>query len=889
MRIQITAALSFLGISLAAGYPTKLTEKPGPFFEPGFPFYQTKVDFIEKYGNQKEKGPLEDNFVVRGLILPLSEGPVVAFDQDLLRVAGVWTPPEGKPPVTVMTMAQISYDIPTHKSGQRHPLPTGPVYFPSEMKPGVAMSEEALKADPREKNKSGDFGRGPLPPSHGRFDGVEDSGSVAVLHYRVGETKIREWHEVKTISGKEVILRHLAVEPHRQALHFSFGPAGWSASSPYLATGTVIGGSEKQSAATNSKEFTLAVKDGELTAILAPAAEVQRVTLALVLSAAEDKSLPGKIGKTLEVPSIAQTRRWPETITTEVIPNKVNANGLALDLIALPEKTPWKRRVRPADIGFLSPDVAAVLTYDGDVWLVSGLEAEVLGKITWQRYASGLQETLSLSIADGVVQVATKNGIVRLHDRDGNGEADGYENFCDLMRQSQSNRSFPLDMDIGPDGSTYLSQGGLPTGGAGTSFLGSVARISPDGRSIEIVSTGGREPFVTVHPRTGLLTGTDQQGQYIPSSVAYLIRPGDHFGYGEKKPGKLTPPLTWIPHTEDNSSASQVWLSGEKFGPLDDRLLHLSYGNGGLFLITPDLDAPVPQGAIIPLEFDTGMPLLQGRVQPNGNSVWLAGFKIYDSRAPYLQALGRLRVSGEALTKPVSAQSCADGVILNFATPLKAESVRAEEVTAQAWNYVRSPVYGSGRYRLDGSDGMDAVGVSQAVLSTDRKSVFIHLPEMPEEVMQLEVRHAFQLENGTTTEGATYFTIHQPHQLDLAKAGFSGVDLAKTKIVSLPKIEGTPTVAIGKTLSVTMGCIACHSTDGTTEGKTGPTWKGLFGIDREFERGSVESANEFYLRDSILNPQKKIVKGYQPGMASYKGVLTDAQIDSLILYIRSLK
>lgn len=890
MTPRILAALALSVASLAADeYPTNLIEKPGPFFEPGFPFYHTKVDFIEKYGAEKEKNPLEDNFVVRGVILPLAGGPVVAFDQDLLRVAGIWTPEEGKPPVTVMTMAQISYDIVGHKSGLRHPLPTGPILFPSEMKPGVAASEEALKSDPREKNDKGDFGRGPLPIEHGRFDGVEDCGTVAVLHYRAGETKVKEWHEARTISGQEVILRHLAVEPHKEPLHFSFGPAEWSVINPYHVTGTVKDGGGKQTVATNTKAFTLAVKDGELIATLAPSAQAQSVSLALVPTAIEDKSLPKQIGNTPAVPTLSETRRWPEKIATDVIPDSVKANGLALDLIHLPADTPWKRRVRPADIGFLSPDVAAVLTYDGDVWLVSGLGAEKLGKTTWQRFASGLHETLALAIVDGVVQVATKNGIVRLHDRDGNGEVDGYENFCDLMRQSQSNRAFPLDMDIGPDGSTYVSQGGIPNGGSGTSFLGSVSKISPDGRSIEIVSTGGREPYVTVHPRTGVLTGTDQQGQYVPSSVAYLIRQGDHYGFGEDKPEKLTPPLVWIPHTEDNSSSSQVWLSGKKFGPLEDSLMHLSYGNGGLFLITPDLEVPVPQGAVIPLEFDTGMPLLQGQVQPDRGAVWLAGFKIYDSRSPYLQSLGRVRLSGEPITKPVSAQSCSDGVILHFATPLKAESVKAGQVTSQAWNYVRSPGYGSGRYRLDGSEGMDAVGISQAVLSSDRKSVFIHLPELPEAVMQLEVRHAFQFEDGAAAEGATYYTIHQPHEIDLAKNGFPGIDLGKTEIVSLPKIEGEPTEAIGKTLSVTMGCVACHSTDGTTEGKTGPSWKGIFGIDREFEKGSVESVNKFYIKDSILNPQSKIVKGYQPGMASYKGVLNDSQIDSIILYIRSLK
>ena len=51
----------------------------GPFFEPGFPFYQTQVDLTDT----PDSPP--DNFVVRGIVLPLGEEHVIAFDQDLLR------------------------------------------------------------------------------------------------------------------------------------------------------------------------------------------------------------------------------------------------------------------------------------------------------------------------------------------------------------------------------------------------------------------------------------------------------------------------------------------------------------------------------------------------------------------------------------------------------------------------------------------------------------------------------------------------------------------------------------------------------------------------------------------------------------------------------------
>jgi cytochrome c2 len=89
-----------------------------------------------------------------------------------------------------------------------------------------------------------------------------------------------------------------------------------------------------------------------------------------------------------------------------------------------------------------------------------------------------------------------------------------------------------------------------------------------------------------------------------------------------------------------------------------------------------------------------------------------------------------------------------------------------------------------------------------------------------------------------------------------------------------------------------MGCQACHSTDGTTAGKVGPTWKGLFGSERHFKGGEPAVADDAYLRESMLEPTAKIVLGFEKndtGMPSYAGVLTEEQIQALIVYIKSLK
>src|SRR5690606_29812766 len=139
----------------------------------------------------------------------------------------------------------------------------------------------------------------------------------------------------------------------------------------------------------------------------------------------------------------------------------MSQNGLLLDRIAVPEENPWRRRLRPADLAFLTEDRAAVLTYDGDVWLVDGFSDPELASLRWSRFASGLHEPLAIAAPGGVLQVATKNGVVRLYDKTGDSEADWFENFNDHMLQSQTTRSFPLDMAVGPHGWTYVTQGGI--------------------------------------------------------------------------------------------------------------------------------------------------------------------------------------------------------------------------------------------------------------------------------------------------------------------------------------------------------------------------------------------------------------------------------------------
>lgn len=86
-----------------------------------------------------------------------------------------------------------------------------------------------------------------------------------------------------------------------------------------------------------------------------------------------------------------------------------------------------------------------------------------------------------------------------------------------------------------------------------------------------------------------------------------------------------------------------------------------------------------------------------------------------------------------------------------------------------------------------------------------------------------------------------------------------------------------------------LGCLGCHSTDGA--GKSGPTWKGLYGSSKTLEDGSTVTADEAYLRESILSPNAKIVRGYPSGAmpADYQGRISPEELEALIAYIKNLR
>lgn len=835
-----------------------------PFFDPTMPVHGSPVDAGE------------GGVIARGLLVQAGEGEWVVFDQDLLRPALWLHAAPGKPPVSLVMMAQASWEKPTRKGGVNAPSPVEPGVLLSPALPGVGSRVEDLARDPRPVYGA-DPGRGGLEESGRRFLGYQVAGRAGVLVYENQGTKISEWYE----GDRRSIRRHLSVAGGEELL-FQIAAGDFKVATPREAA------SEKLQVASNHAGLKLEARDGVLYARLAASKQERRVTLSYgtekLPSAAKTPAVPG-----------AGAARWKQATDTRITDAEKSGPGWVMDRIGLPENNPFKRRVRPADLVFLSPEKAAVITFEGDVWRLDLADS----RVRWTRIAAGLCEPLSIEQVAGMVQVFTRNGIVRLRDTNGDGETDFYENHSSLIHHTASTRGYPLDMEVDAEGRTWCSTGGIVTNDKSLSnaapanpHSGAIMMISADGKKLEIIGAHAREPFFARDPVSGHIMMSEQQGNWVPSSGAFPVTPGSSFGYGLQKAGDITPPAVWIPHDQDSSSSSPMWVRGSAFKSWEGGVLHLSYGTGRLFLVRPEQKWPATQGAVIPLGIETGLPILHARTHPGDGSVWLASFRVYDSAAPELEGIGRLRRTGDPLAAPVDAKVVQEGVLLAFDSPLDPASVTPEAVQAKEWQYRRSSGYGSPRLKRDGKNGADPVATGATVLSKDGKSVFIHIPGM-KPTMQLELIHQFAVKGvKTAAPQSVYFTVSTPEPAAWADLGFEAAPKLDASVASVHgggAANAAPTVEAGRELSTRFGCIACHSLDGKQEGHSGPTWKGLHGSKRSFTDGSNRTADDAYLIESMVEPNKVIVKGFALGMGSYSGVLSESEMQSIVLFIRSLE
>jgi cytochrome c oxidase subunit 2 len=97
--------------------------------------------------------------------------------------------------------------------------------------------------------------------------------------------------------------------------------------------------------------------------------------------------------------------------------------------------------------------------------------------------------------------------------------------------------------------------------------------------------------------------------------------------------------------------------------------------------------------------------------------------------------------------------------------------------------------------------------------------------------------------------------------------------------------SGGTLASSGEKIFQSLACNSCHKTD---QSGRGPALEGIFGKQQALQGGQTITADENYLRESIMNPRAKLVAGYDPVMPTFQGLVSEEQLLQLIAYIKSL-
>ena len=680
-----------------------------------------------------------------------------------------------------------------------HPQPpeiAGTPMFSTKVGPGWLRRDSAN--DPRPGKQ------GPLPKDHAHYRGLYRHGDQTIFSYTVGGINVLETPGFEKLNGLDVFTRTFQIDKNDP----DWSLAVADASGEPTVAGSVLsviegdrcmaislrGGVRAQLSAANGK---LLVK------FLGQKEKVGPFQVSIWSGAPADlKKFADTANAKVELPNLGTfTRggpaRWAQLIATRGVLG-TNDGAYVADLITEPVPNPWNTRTFFGGMDFFPDGRAALCTFHGDVWIVSGLDQD-LQKLEWKRFASGLFQPLGLRVVDGKIYVTGRDQLTRLTDFNKDGEADFYENFNNDTVVTGNYHEFCMDLHTDSKGNFYYFKGAPWSPEVKSPHQGTCLKVSKDGSKLEVFATGFRAPNGSAMSPDDVLTVSDNQGHWMPSSKLNVVKRGGFYGMtpaaqhelslrfgesnlvvnpsdpearskfkikgwdaGAQMPASYDEPICWLPQNMDNSSGGQVWATTKKWGALGNHLLFSSYGRGTLFAVLPEMvDGEMQAGMVrFPIKFSTG--IMRGRVNPKDGQVYVCGLRGWQTDGTKDGAFYRVRYTGKPVTIPTELHVKANGVAITFAEPLDAATAQdGANYSVEQWNYIYSGNYGSPEVSPDDpkKKGHDRVAVTSAKLSRDKRTILLEIPVKP--VMQMKIKFALKTEDGTPINHEIYNTIHR--------------------------------------------------------------------------------------------------------------------------------
>ncbi|WP_009965098.1 DUF6797 domain-containing protein [Verrucomicrobium spinosum] len=459
--------------------------------------------------------------------------------------------------------------------------------------------------------------------------------------------------------------------------------------------------------------------------------------------------------------------RWTQVLETKGTLGE--GRPYALDTLTLPYDNPYGALFFVSDHDFLSDDTLALCTMTGEVWLVRGVNAS-LARLTWKRFATGLHQPQGLVVADGKICVLGRDQITRLHDVNGDDEADFYECVTNAMITSPSGHDYLCGLQWDGEGRFYFSSGNQ-----------GVCRVKPGGE-VEVLATGFRNPNGLGLSAEGRTTTSCQEGDWTPASMVCEVKEGGFYGLGGPRPGKtVEPPLLYLPRGVDNSSGGQCYVESDAWGVPRGTLLTFSCGACTGLVVLRDVASGQAQGAAweLPADFLSGAQ--RGRFHGQDGQLYVSGMYGWGCYGPKDGCLQRVRFTGGTQPLPVGWEVRRNGVMITFNHPVDAAVTRdARQHFVQVWNYLTSSAYGSQEWSVKHpkTAGHDALEVTSVQVLEGGRRLFLEVPElMPASQIHLHVM------TGPDKFADLYGTVHQ---LGQPFTDFPGAKPLVAKALSVP-------------------------------------------------------------------------------------------------------
>lgn len=766
-------ALGFTAALLAA--PARAQEPPKPATKTNAPAKPAKKERKGTKWDAMEVGPFFSSGIqgkhqtLKGLSIKAGVNATMLFDTELLRMSAGWS--------------GGFLLLPTGRDGlEGIPEPVGETVF--SVKPGPGWAKGGSFDDPRPAPPQNPRGKpcGPMPRDWAHWNGLYLHGTQTILSYSVGGASVLELPAATERDGMTILTRSFQVEGTASDTGLlvhedSSGTASIDGNlvmlvkdNPTNATAfaaLALGGSGKWEVSDEAKargriqlKFpSLAAGKFQVALWSGPKADLPKFI------AAAKKLSP--------VPDLKSLTRGGPALWGAPLPAKGKLGKedapYVVDTITLPDDNPWKSWLRLSGFDFFKNDTrAAVCSVSGDVWLVDGID-DTLENLRWKRFATGLFQPLGLKIVDEKVYVIGRDQLTRLHDLNGDDEADFYENFNNDITITPHYHEFVLNLETDSKGDFYFTKGG-DLGNARIPHHGTLLRVSKDGSKLDVVATGLRAPNGMGMGPNDEVSTADNEGDWVPTSRVDLAKPGGFLGHvftahRTPKPTTYDPPLFWLPHTYDldNSSGGQVWVTSDKWGPFKGHMLHTSYGACALFNVMQQTVDGVAQAGTVkfPLKFDTG--IMRGRFNRRDGQLYLAGLVVWQSKGPRQGGFHRVRYTGKPVQMPAEMRVRKNGIEITFTNPLDpAAAADAQNYTIEQWNYRWTQAYGSKDYSVadPAKQGRDKVEITSAKLLPDKKTIFLEIPGL-QPVMQMRIKAALKTADGSPLATEIHNTINK--------------------------------------------------------------------------------------------------------------------------------